>query len=272
MIHADRTRAPRRERGCRSLRGRTRRRCNPACAGARTRWPSLRASCVSPVAGSGVPLEADSARYRAGFVNSPLANPTVPGSRGRGAMRIETSRPATIRRTASTWSSRSRSAASRSSTSSTRPRARCSSTASCTRRCAIRELRLRAAHAVARRRPARRAGDRPLARSFPAAWCARDRSACWCSRTSTAATRSSICVPVDTTFPYYSDVGERQDLPSIVLQQIEHFFKHYKDLEAGEVGQRSASGATPRKRGASCSKRSSGLKAQKQASRAAAVR
>ena len=40
-----------------------------------------------------------------------------------------------------------------------------------------------------------------------------------------------ICVPVDTTFPYYSDVGERGDLPSIVLQQIEHFFKHYKDLE-----------------------------------------
>ena len=43
-----------------------------------------------------------------------------------------------------------------------------------------------------------------------------------------------ICVPVDSTFPYYSDVGERQDLPSIVLQQIEHFFKHYKDLEPGK--------------------------------------
>ena len=41
-----------------------------------------------------------------------------------------------------------------------------------------------------------------------------------------------ICVPVDTTFPYYSDIGERQDLPSIVLQQIEHFFTHYKDLES----------------------------------------
>jgi inorganic pyrophosphatase len=41
-----------------------------------------------------------------------------------------------------------------------------------------------------------------------------------------------ICVPIDTTFPYYADVGERQDLPSIVLQQIEHFFTHYKDLEA----------------------------------------
>ena len=40
-----------------------------------------------------------------------------------------------------------------------------------------------------------------------------------------------ICVPVDTTFPYYADIGERQDLPSIVLQQIEHFFTHYKDLE-----------------------------------------
>ena len=24
---------------------------------------------------------------------------------------------------------------------------------------------------------------------------------------------------------------ERQDLPSIVMQQIEHFFTHYKDLE-----------------------------------------
>jgi inorganic pyrophosphatase len=41
-----------------------------------------------------------------------------------------------------------------------------------------------------------------------------------------------ICVPLDSTFPYYTDVGERHDLPSIVFQQIEHFFTHYKDLEA----------------------------------------
>jgi inorganic pyrophosphatase len=41
-----------------------------------------------------------------------------------------------------------------------------------------------------------------------------------------------VCVPVDTTFPYYSDVGETKDLPSIIMQQIEHFFTHYKDLEA----------------------------------------
>jgi len=39
-------------------------------------------------------------------------------------------------------------------------------------------------------------------------------------------------VPIDTTFPYYSDVAETKDLPSIIFQQIEHFFTHYKDLEA----------------------------------------
>lgn len=39
-------------------------------------------------------------------------------------------------------------------------------------------------------------------------------------------------MPVDTTFPYYADVGERTDLPSIVMAQIEHFFTHYKDLES----------------------------------------
>jgi inorganic pyrophosphatase len=40
-----------------------------------------------------------------------------------------------------------------------------------------------------------------------------------------------ICVPDDKTFPYYSDVAEKGDLPEIVLAQIEHFFTHYKDLE-----------------------------------------
>ena len=43
-----------------------------------------------------------------------------------------------------------------------------------------------------------------------------------------------LTVPVDTTFPYYADVAERADLPSIVMQQIEHFFTHYKDLEAAK--------------------------------------
>jgi len=40
-----------------------------------------------------------------------------------------------------------------------------------------------------------------------------------------------VCVPVDTTYPYYSAAHERSDLPPIVFEQIEHFFTHYKDLE-----------------------------------------
>jgi len=38
-------------------------------------------------------------------------------------------------------------------------------------------------------------------------------------------------VPEIATSPYYADVMEGTDLPGIVLQQIEHFFTHYKDLE-----------------------------------------
>ncbi|MFC6620381.1 inorganic diphosphatase [Novosphingobium panipatense] len=40
-----------------------------------------------------------------------------------------------------------------------------------------------------------------------------------------------VCVPIDSTFPYYSNVAEKDDLPEIVALQIEHFFTHYKDLE-----------------------------------------
>ncbi|TXI19019.1 MAG: inorganic diphosphatase [Nitrosomonas sp.] len=40
-----------------------------------------------------------------------------------------------------------------------------------------------------------------------------------------------ICVPDNKTFPYYTHVRERDHLPDIVFQQIEHFFTHYKDLE-----------------------------------------
>jgi inorganic pyrophosphatase len=43
-----------------------------------------------------------------------------------------------------------------------------------------------------------------------------------------------ITVPIDSTFPYYADVDEADDLPPIVKQQIEHFFSHYKDLEPGK--------------------------------------
>jgi inorganic pyrophosphatase len=40
-----------------------------------------------------------------------------------------------------------------------------------------------------------------------------------------------LCVPDNKTFPYYANVAEKDDLPDIVAQQIEHFFTHYKDLE-----------------------------------------
>jgi inorganic pyrophosphatase len=40
-----------------------------------------------------------------------------------------------------------------------------------------------------------------------------------------------IAVPVDSTFPYYSEVAGHEDLPEIVMKQIQHFFTHYKDLE-----------------------------------------
>ena len=43
-----------------------------------------------------------------------------------------------------------------------------------------------------------------------------------------------LCVPVNKTFPYYADVATYTDMPPIVLQQIEHFFTHYKDLEPGK--------------------------------------
>ena len=41
-------------------------------------------------------------------------------------------------------------------------------------------------------------------------------------------------MPVDTTFPYYSEIGSHDELPPIVTQQIEHFFAHYKDHEPGK--------------------------------------
>ncbi len=43
-----------------------------------------------------------------------------------------------------------------------------------------------------------------------------------------------ISVPVDKLSPYYKDVTSYRDLPQILLDQIAHFFTHYKDLEEGK--------------------------------------
>ena len=41
-----------------------------------------------------------------------------------------------------------------------------------------------------------------------------------------------LSVPVDALHPYYSDISSYRGLPAILLEQISHFFSHYKDLEA----------------------------------------
>jgi inorganic pyrophosphatase len=43
-----------------------------------------------------------------------------------------------------------------------------------------------------------------------------------------------IAVPVDALHPYHSGVRSYQDLPTILRDQIAHFFQHYKDLEKGK--------------------------------------
>lgn len=43
-----------------------------------------------------------------------------------------------------------------------------------------------------------------------------------------------IAVPVDQLSPLYKDVKEATDLPQLLIQQITHFFQHYKDLEDGK--------------------------------------
>lgn len=43
-----------------------------------------------------------------------------------------------------------------------------------------------------------------------------------------------LAVPVDKLTPMYRSVKSPQDLPQILLDQISHFFEHYKDLEPGK--------------------------------------
>jgi len=43
-----------------------------------------------------------------------------------------------------------------------------------------------------------------------------------------------IAVPVDDLHPFYTGVKSPEDLPPILRDQIAHFFRHYKDLEAGK--------------------------------------
>jgi inorganic pyrophosphatase len=43
-----------------------------------------------------------------------------------------------------------------------------------------------------------------------------------------------VAVPTDKISPFTAHIKSCQDLPPILIEQIEHFFKHYKDLEKGK--------------------------------------
>jgi len=46
-----------------------------------------------------------------------------------------------------------------------------------------------------------------------------------------------LSVPVDALNPFYKDVATHRDLPPLLIDQIAHFFRHYKDLEPGKSAQ-----------------------------------
>ena len=43
-----------------------------------------------------------------------------------------------------------------------------------------------------------------------------------------------LAVPVDELHPFYRNVASYRQLPDILIEQIAHFFTHYKDLEKGK--------------------------------------
>ena len=44
-----------------------------------------------------------------------------------------------------------------------------------------------------------------------------------------------LAVPVDQLHPFYSNIASYRNLPEILVDQITHFFAHYKDLEKNKV-------------------------------------
>jgi inorganic pyrophosphatase len=43
-----------------------------------------------------------------------------------------------------------------------------------------------------------------------------------------------IAVPIDRLHPFYANIVSYADLPPILMEQVAHFFQHYKDLEKGK--------------------------------------
>jgi inorganic pyrophosphatase len=43
-----------------------------------------------------------------------------------------------------------------------------------------------------------------------------------------------LCVPLDDLHPYYDNIKSIGDVRPVLLEQLQHFFEHYKDLESGK--------------------------------------
>jgi inorganic pyrophosphatase len=43
-----------------------------------------------------------------------------------------------------------------------------------------------------------------------------------------------LAVPIDKLHPFYTGIKSYKDLPTVLCDQIAHFFQHYKDLEKGK--------------------------------------
>ncbi|MCF6157169.1 MAG: inorganic diphosphatase [wastewater metagenome] len=43
-----------------------------------------------------------------------------------------------------------------------------------------------------------------------------------------------LAVPINSLAPFYKDVSSYKEIPEILLNQITHFFRHYKELEPGK--------------------------------------
>ena len=46
--------------------------------------------------------------------------------------------------------------------------------------------------------------------------------------------RVKVAVPIDKLHPFYTGIRSYEDLPTVLCEQIAHFFQHYKDLEKGK--------------------------------------
>ncbi|MBS7540036.1 inorganic diphosphatase [Ancylobacter lacus] len=43
-----------------------------------------------------------------------------------------------------------------------------------------------------------------------------------------------LAVPANSVYPYHSKINTYADLPPLIVEQVAHFFTHYKDLEKGK--------------------------------------